>query len=104
MSQPPTLERELESRTQDAEAVGDATSKVDRRRILKVFGRTGDFSDAKAEMNALREHLVIKNEVVGIFEQGQASENLFAECPIPRVVLGEFDFQEQIFKRGQEAV
>jgi hypothetical protein len=44
--------------------------------LFEIFRGTGNFADAEAEINALRQHLIIENEVVGIFQQRQAVSTL----------------------------
>jgi hypothetical protein len=48
-----------------------AAMKVNGGGLLKIFGGTGNFSDAETEVDALRQHLVIEDEVVGVFKQRQ---------------------------------
>ena len=48
----------LESRAHYAQTVGDATAKIDGRRLFKILGWTRHFADAKSEVYTLRQHLV----------------------------------------------
>src|SRR5258708_1430663 len=64
------LEGELKRGSEHAEAILHATPEVNGRSLLEVLCWTRDFSDAKAEVYALGEHLIVKDKVVGVFEQG----------------------------------
>src|SRR5258708_37230523 len=63
-SEPPLLQGKLEGSQEHAQPVSDTPSEIDRRSFFEVLGRAGDFSDAKAEVYALRQHLVVKNKVI----------------------------------------
>src|SRR5450755_4767474 len=54
MDQADPLQRKLQGRGQHAETVFHAAAKVDRRGFFEIFRGTGNFSDAKAEVYALR--------------------------------------------------
>jgi len=70
MQDTPVLESELERSNKHAKSVLHASAKIDRRSFREIFGRAGDFADPKSKMNALRQCLVVKNEVIRIFQQG----------------------------------
>src|SRR5262245_6428968 len=53
-----------DGRAQDPPTVSDASSKRNRARIHLVHRRTRDLGDLETEVNRLRQHLVIKNEIV----------------------------------------
>jgi hypothetical protein len=61
------LERELKRGSDHPESVLDAAAEIDGRGFLEILGGAGKFADAKAEVNALGEHLVVENEIVAIF-------------------------------------
>ena len=82
------LKSKLQRGGEHPETVLHATPKVDGRGFFEILGGTGNFSDAKAEVNALRQHLIIEDEVVGIFEQRKIGENFAAEGAVSGVVLG----------------
>ena len=69
MQDTPVLESELERSDKHAKSVLHASAKIDRRSFREIFGRAGDFADPKSKMNALRQRLVVKNEVIRIFQQ-----------------------------------
>src|SRR5258707_15001292 len=81
------LERELKSGLQNLETVPNAAAEIDGRCFLEIFRRTGNLADAKAEVDALREHLVVKNEVIAIFPERQAGEAFPGEGTVPGVIL-----------------
>src|ERR1700722_2117898 len=56
-----SLQSELKSSRQHSETVLHAAAEVDGRRFLEIFRRAGNFSDTEAEVNTLRQHLVIEN-------------------------------------------
>src|SRR5579872_1473076 len=63
------LQSELQSCCEHAETVLHAAPEIDGRGIFKILGRARDFTDAEAEVNALCEHLVVEDEIIGILEQ-----------------------------------
>jgi len=63
-----------------------------------------DFTDAGTEMHALCQHLVVKDEVVGVLQQWQAGEHVATEGSIATVIFRELDHQEKILERSQEAI
>jgi hypothetical protein len=69
MQDTPVLESELERSDKHTKSVLHASAKIDRRSFREIFGRAGDFADLKSKMNALRQRLVVKNEVIRIFQQ-----------------------------------
>src|SRR5664279_5458080 len=94
----------LESRAHYAQTVGDATAKIDGRRLFKILGWTRHFADAKSEVYTLRQHLVVEHKVRRIFQQRQLGQNFAAERPIAGVILGELYAQEQVLEGRQKAV
>ena len=72
---------------------------IDGRSFLEILGRTGNFTDLKSKVHALREHLVVEDEVIGVLEQWQFTQDLAAECTITSVVLGELDSGERGFRK-----
>src|SRR5208283_1891900 len=99
-NQAPFAQRELQTGKQYTEAVFHAAAKIDGRRFFEILRRAGHFTDAKAEIHALGQHLVVENEVLRILQQRQRGQYLAAERAIASVVLGKFDAQEQVLKRG----
>src|SRR5579863_9510751 len=104
MDQSDSLQRELQRGAEHAESVGDAAAKIDRRSLFEILRRTGHFPDAKAEMHALCEHLIVEDKIVGILEQGQLHQDLAAESAIASVIFGELHPQKQILEGGQQTV
>src|SRR5580700_2045098 len=100
----PPLQRELQGRRQHAEAIFHAAAEVDGRGFFEILSRTGNFSDAKAEVNALGEHLVVENKIIRIFEQGQSEQNIAAEGAIAAVIFGQLHSQEKVLEGGEKAV
>src|SRR5271154_820774 len=98
------FEGELKSGGEDAEAVFHAAAEVDGGGLLEIFRRAGNFSDAEAEMDALRQHLVVEDEVVGVFEQGKFGQDFSAEGAISGVIFGELHAQEKILEGSEQAV
>ena len=68
---PHLLQRKLQRRTQHAEAVLHAAAEIDGRRLFEILGRARNLADAKSEVHALRQHLVVEDEVGRIFQQRQ---------------------------------
>src|SRR5450755_1027854 len=68
-SQSPFLQGKLHRGSKHPESVFHAAAEVDGRRLGKVFRRAGHFADLESKVNALRQHLIIKNKIIGIFEQ-----------------------------------
>src|SRR5271166_2180946 len=98
------LERKLKRGLQNFETVSNAAPEIYGGGFREIFCRAGNFADAEAEVHALGEHLVVENEIVAVFAQRQAGQHLAAEGAVAGVILREFDAQEQIFERGQQAV
>src|SRR5664279_3187901 len=94
----------LESRAHYAQTVGDATAKIDGRRLFKILGWTRHFADAKSEVYTLREHLVVEHKVRRIFQQRQLGQDFAAERPIAGVILRELYAQKQVLEGCQKAV
>src|SRR5207237_9892873 len=68
-----SMQGELKRSSQHAETIFHAAAEINGRGFFKILGRTRDLSDAEAEVGALGQHLIIEDEVVGIFEQRQFS-------------------------------
>jgi hypothetical protein len=60
--------RESSRSTQHFQTILDAASKVDGRSVLVIAGRAGQLTDTKPEHHRLRDHLIVENEVIGIFK------------------------------------
>src|ERR1700728_2174006 len=104
MKQADSLQGKLQGCGQHAETVLHAAAKVDGRSLFEILRGAGDFADAEAEVHALGQHLVVEDEVVGVFQQRQFGEYLAAEGAVSRMVLGEFHSQKKILERGKEPV
>src|SRR5580692_6257334 len=104
LSQPKSLQCKLQCGAQHAHSVFHAAAKINRGSIFKILGWARYFSNAKSEMHALRQHLVVKYKVVGIFQQRQAGEYLAAEGSISAVIFRQLDPQEEVFEGSQEAI
>src|ERR1035437_6297676 len=98
------LERELKRGTEYPQSVLHAAPEIDGGGVLEILGVAGNFADAEPEVNALGEHLVVKNEIVAIFPEGQAGQHLAAESAIAGVILRQRDPQEKVFKSGEQPV
>src|ERR1700751_4335257 len=98
------LKGELQSGSQHAETVRDTSPKINRRSLFEILRRTRNLSDAVAKVHALCEHLVVDDEIVGVFGQRKFGQNLAAERPIPGVVLGQLHSQEQVLKRREQPI
>src|SRR5581483_1103430 len=101
MSQADALQSELQCRRQDTQAILQASREVDGRRFFEVLRGARNFADPKAEMHALREHLIVENKVIRVLEQRQLRQNVAAEGAISGVILRQLDPQEEILKRGE---
>src|SRR5579862_8269660 len=98
------LHSELQSGRQDAESVFHAAAKVNGRSPFEIFRRAGNFADAEAKVNALGKHLVVEDEVVGVFQQRQLGQHFTAEGAIPGVILRELDSQKKVLEGRKKAV
>src|ERR1019366_3132550 len=96
------LERKLKRGTEHPQSVLHAAPEIDGGGFLEILGGAGNFADAEPEVNALGEHLVVKNEIVAIFSEGQAGQHLAAESAIAGVILRQLDPQEKVFKSGEQ--
>src|ERR1700676_4842496 len=104
MSQADSLQGKLQGCGQDAEAILHATAKVDGRGLFEILCGTGDFANAEAEVHALGQHLIVEDEVVGIFQQRQVGEHFAAEGAVSGVVLGKLYSEKKILEGGKQAV
>src|ERR1700730_10979527 len=104
MEQSDPLQGELKRGSEHAEAIHNAAAEVNGRCLFEVLRGTRDFSDAEAEMYALGEHLIVEDEVVGVFEQWQFRKDLAAEGTVSGVVLRQLDAEEKIFKCCEQPV
>src|SRR5580700_2690483 len=98
------LERKLQSSFEDPKAVLNAATKIDGRRFFKIFGRAGNLPNTEAEVDALRQHLVVENEIVAILPERQPGKHLAAESAVAGVILGQLDAEKQVLKSGEQAV
>src|SRR6266702_2695629 len=88
MNQADPLQRKLQGRRQHAKTVLHTAAKVDGRGFFEILRGAGNFSNAEAEVHALSQHLIVEDEVVGVFEQRQVSQYLAAEGAVSGVVFG----------------
>ena len=85
----PTMRNEAGSGTEHSKSIFDAALEIDRGGLFEVLGRAGDFSDAETEHDGLGDHLIVEDEVVGIFEQRERLKQFPRECPEAGVVFRE---------------
>src|SRR5207245_10645308 len=71
---------------------------------MKILGRTRHLADSKSEVNALRQHLVVENKIIGIFQQRQLGEHLAAESAVAGVILGKLCTEKQILEGSQQTI
>ena len=64
-------------RGQHSQSIFHAALEVDGRGFFKVFRRAGDLANVEAEHHGLGDHLVIEDEIVGVFKQGQSLKQLW---------------------------
>src|SRR5580700_6665536 len=60
------LQCKLQCGAQHSDAVLHAAPEIDGGGIVKILGRTRYFSNTETETHTLRQHLIVKDEVVGI--------------------------------------
>src|ERR1700722_4818735 len=104
MHQTNPLQRKLQSRGQNLKTVLHAAAEVNGRGLFEILGGTGNLPNAEAEVHALRQHLIVKHEVVGIFKQRQLGEHFSAEGAVASVVLGQLHSQKQILERSEKTI
>ena len=93
-----------DARHKDAETVLHAPLEIDGRRFFKIFRRAGDFSNSKAKHHGLRDHLIVEDEVVGVFENGKSLEQFAGKCTETGMVFRQLYAEEQVLECGQKAV
>src|SRR5579885_836766 len=59
---------------EDAESIDSAAAEVDGGSLGKVAGGAGKFANAGAEIDALRQDLVVEDEVIGVGFERQGQE------------------------------
>ena len=89
-----SLACKLQRGSDDAKSIFHAAPEINRGRLFEVLGRTRHFADAETEVDALCQHLVVEDEVVGIFQQRQSDKDFAAEGAVAGVILGELYAQE----------
>src|ERR1035438_3830231 len=92
------------SGAEDSKSILHAALEIDGRGFFKVLCRAGDLSNAKAEHDGLGDHLVVKDEVVGVLKDGKSLKQLSRECAKAGVVFRQLDAQKEILKGGEESV
>jgi hypothetical protein len=58
----------------NATAILDAAANADRRSFFEVFRGTRHLADAEIEPHALRQHLIVEDEVIGVFRLRQLED------------------------------
>ena len=76
LDEPDPLEPILQSSAENSEAILHASAEVNGGCFFKIFRGAGNFADTESKMYALRQHLVVEHEVVGILQQGKAVRTL----------------------------
>src|SRR5207302_7645300 len=66
---PHQLQAKSASGCQHPEAISHAAPEIDGRSFRHVARRARYFADAKTEVHGLRKHLVVKDEIIGVFVQ-----------------------------------
>src|SRR5690242_19984993 len=98
------LQSVLQRGGQHPQPVLHAAAEIDGGGFGEVLGGAGDFSDVEAEIDALRQHLVVEDKIVGVFQQRQLLQNPAAEGAIAGVVFGKLGAQKPVLHQGQAAV
>ena len=98
------VEPELQGGPQHTQPVSHAPLKIDGRRFGRIPRGAGHFANSKAKMNDLGQHLVIEDEIIGIFFQGEGFEDLPRESPIPGMVLGQLMAHQKVLEGGEKTV
>src|SRR5579864_5327123 len=98
------LEDVLYGRSQDAQPVAHAAAEIDGGSFGEVLGRAGKLADAELEVEALRQHLIVKDEAVRILGERQLGQDLAGEGAKAGVVFRELGAEKEILKGGQQAV
>lgn len=100
----PFVRDKPQSGAEHTQAVLHTSFEVDGRGLLKIFGGTRNLANTEAKHDRLGDHLIIEDEVVGILMNWKSFENFTGEGTEARVILREFNPQEKILERGQQAV
>ncbi|SPE31675.1 hypothetical protein SBA2_630005 [Acidobacteriia bacterium SbA2] len=99
-----SLQAEFERCGQHAQAVFHATTEVDRGGFREISRRARYLSNAVVHVDDLGQDFVVKNEVVGILFERQASQDLRRKSPVAGVILGQLEIEQQILEESQESV
>src|SRR3984957_19384523 len=89
---------------QYSQAVHDASPEVEARCFLEIAGRAGDLRDLVIQVNDLRKHLVVEDEVFRVDLVIDASQDLFGEGTVAGVVFGELLPEHDVLEKGEGAV
>jgi len=87
-------EAELHSSEEATDPVFNTSAQVNGGRFFEVFGRATHLADGETGPKDLREHLVVKDEIIGIGAQLYAFEDFAGEGAIASVVLGKFGAEQ----------
>ena len=93
-----------EGDAEDAHAVFGGAGEVDGGGFFEVFGGAGDFAYFEAGHEDLGDHLVVKDEVVGVVGEVYGADDVCGEGAVAGVVFGEFLAEEDVFEEGEAAV
>jgi len=102
--QAPLLQPEKKRRLQYPEPVDHTAAEIDRGGVREILGRAAQLPYAVAEPGDLRQHLVVKDEVVRVFPQRERLQQFAGKGPVAGMVLRELLAQEYVFDQGQEPV
>lgn len=74
------------------------------RRPFEVARFDGDFGNLKPEKGGLKDDLCVKQEVVGIAEEGNALQQTPTVSAVTGVILAQMQAQGNVLDRREEAV
>src|ERR1700676_3546778 len=77
---------------------------IDGAGFGKITRRAGDLSDPVAGKNYLRQHLVVKNEVIVVAVQRKCFQNLSGERSVTGVIFRKLIIQQNILKKCEESI
>ena len=101
---PRPIQEESHEQAQNAQAVTDRAAKANRARLGKVTMRHGDFFDARAEPDRLRDDFLVEDEIVRVQEERRGFQETAAESAEAGVIFGKVKTEDLVLAPGKEAI
>ena len=98
------VQDESDEQAQNAQSIADGAAEANRARLREVAMRHGDFLDARAEPDGLRNDFLVEDEIVRVQEKGRGFEETSAESAKAGVIFGKVEPEHFVFAPGEKAI